>query len=274
MTPGARVAATIELLDEIVSQSDRPADLVANAFFRARRFIGGGDRRAVADRVWGILRRYGQLSWWLNRTRAERSARTFVAADLLLVEGLAFNDMQALFDGGRYRPPPLEESEKEVAGHQPTLRESLAKHREDALCRSCHNRMDPLGLALENFNALGMWRDQERRQPIDAGGRLITGETFSDVRELKRVLVTKHRHDFYHCLAEKFLTYALGRGVEHYDIETLDQIVARLEKENGKFSALLEGVIQSAPFQKRRNISSTSAALAPSETRAQTASTP
>jgi hypothetical protein len=170
--------------------------------------------------------------------------------------------------------PPLEESEKEVAGHQPTLRESLAKHREDALCRSCHNRMDPLGLALENFNALGMWRDQERRQPIDAGGRLITGETFSDVRELKRVLVTKHRHDFYHCLAEKFLTYALGRGVEHYDIETLDQIVARLEKENGKFSALLEGVIQSAPFQKRRNISSTSAALAPSETRAQTASTP
>jgi hypothetical protein len=170
--------------------------------------------------------------------------------------------------------PPLEESEKEVAGHQPTLRESLAKHREDALCRSCHNRMDPLGLALENFNALGMWRDQERKQPIDAGGRLITGETFNDVRELKRVLVTKHRQDFYHCLAEKFLTYALGRGVEHYDIETLDQIVARLEKENGKFSALLDGVIQSAPFQKRRNISSTSAALSPSENRTQTASTP
>jgi hypothetical protein len=170
--------------------------------------------------------------------------------------------------------PPLEESEKEVAGHQPTLRESLAKHREDALCRSCHNRMDPLGLALENFNALGMWRDQERRQPIDAGGRLITGETFNDVRELKRVLVTKHRQDFYHCLAEKFLTYALGRGVEYYDIETLDQIVARLEKENGKFSALLDGVIQSAPFQKRRNISSTSAALSPSENRMQTASTP
>ena len=121
MTPGARVAATIELLDEIVSRSERPADLVANAFFRARRFIGSGDRRAVADRVWGILRRYGQLSWWLDRTRADRSARTFVAADLLLVEGLALNDMQALFDGGRYRPSPLEDAEaralRQMEGH-------------------------------------------------------------------------------------------------------------------------------------------------------------
>ena len=153
-------------------------------------------------------------------------------------------------------PPPdipnLEDSEKELAGRQPTLRETLAIHREKPLCSSCHNRMDPLGLALENFNALGMWRDQERKQPIDAAGRLITGETFNDVRELKRVLVTKHRLDFYHCLAEKFLTYALGRGVEHYDIETLDRIVAKLDKENGRFSALLEGVIESAPFQKRR----------------------
>jgi len=148
--------------------------------------------------------------------------------------------------------PPLEDAEKELSDHQPTLRESLAKHREDALCRSCHNRMDPLGLALENFNALGMWRDSERKQPIDAAGKLITGETFNDVRELKRVLVTKHRLDFYHCLAEKFLTYALGRGVEYYDVETLDRIVAQLEKENGKFSALLHGVIESAPFQKRR----------------------
>ncbi|MBL0900672.1 MAG: rRNA cytosine-C5-methylase, partial [Reyranella sp.] len=74
MTPGARVAATIELLDEIVSHAldserGRPADLVANAYFRARRFIGGGDRRAVAERVWGILRRYGQLTWWLKRTQ-------------------------------------------------------------------------------------------------------------------------------------------------------------------------------------------------------------
>jgi 16S rRNA (cytosine967-C5)-methyltransferase len=122
VTPGARVAATIELLDEIVSRSDRPADLVANAFFRARRFIGGGDRRAVADRAWSILRHYGQLSWWLDRTRhPDRSARAYVAADLVLVEGLALRDLQALFDGGRYRPPPIDEAEtralRQMEGH-------------------------------------------------------------------------------------------------------------------------------------------------------------
>jgi 16S rRNA (cytosine967-C5)-methyltransferase len=69
VTPGARVAATIELLDEIVSHAERPADLVANAYFRSRRYIGSGDRRAVSDRVWGILRRWGQLRWWLKRTQ-------------------------------------------------------------------------------------------------------------------------------------------------------------------------------------------------------------
>lgn len=122
MTPGARAAATIELLDEIVSRSDRPADLVANAFFRARRFIGGGDRRAVSDRVWSILRHYGQLSWWLDHARhPDRAARAYVAADLMLVEGVALHDLQALFDGGRYRPAPLDEAEiralRQMEGH-------------------------------------------------------------------------------------------------------------------------------------------------------------
>jgi len=122
VTPGARVAATIELLDEIVSRSERPADLVANAFFRARRFIGGGDRRAVSDRVWGILRRYGQLTWWLGRVRhPDRSGRAIVAADLALVEGLDMRQLEAMFDGGRYRPAPLDEAEfralRQMEGH-------------------------------------------------------------------------------------------------------------------------------------------------------------
>jgi len=154
-------------------------------------------------------------------------------------------------------PPPdipnLEDSEKPVEGRQPTLRETLAVHREKRLCASCHNRMDPLGLALENFNALGMWRDKERGQTIDASGRLITGEEFKDIREVKRALVGGHRMDFYRCLTEKLLTYALGRGLEYYDVETVDQIVARLDKAEGRFAALLMGVVESAPFQKRRN---------------------
>jgi len=116
------VAATIELLDEIVSHSERPADLVANAYFRARRFIGGGDRRAVSDRVWSILRRYGQLAWWLERTRhPDRGGRAIVAADLILVEGLDMPGLEALFDGGTYRPSRLDEAEyralRQMEGH-------------------------------------------------------------------------------------------------------------------------------------------------------------
>ena len=148
--------------------------------------------------------------------------------------------------------PPLEDAAKKVAGREPTLRETLELHRSQPLCNSCHNRMDPLGLAFENFNAMGMWRSQERDQPIDATGTLITGETFNDVRELKHILATRHARDFYRCLSEKMLTYAIGRGLEYYDVETVDEIVQRIEKADGRFSALLSGVIESAPFQRSR----------------------
>jgi hypothetical protein len=154
-------------------------------------------------------------------------------------------------------PPPnipaLEAAERAIEGHEPTLRESLAMHRDKPLCSSCHSRLDPIGLAFENFNAMGMWRDQERKQPIDGSGRLITGETFTNVVELKHILATKHQLDFYRCLTEKLLTYATGRGPEYYDTETIDQIVARLNQQDGRFSALLTGIIESAPFQKERN---------------------
>jgi hypothetical protein len=147
--------------------------------------------------------------------------------------------------------PPLEDAAKRL-NHEPTLRETLELHREKPLCSSCHNRLDPLGLALENFNAMGMWREKERNQPLDVTGKLLTGEAFNNIQELKRILVTNHRRDFYRCITEKLMTYALGRGLEYYDVEAVDQIVARLEKEQGRFSALLMGVIESAPFQKRR----------------------
>jgi hypothetical protein len=149
--------------------------------------------------------------------------------------------------------PPLEDSEKGFTDHQPTLRETLEIHRGKPLCSSCHNRMDPLGLALENFNALGMWRESERGVPIDAGGKLITGETFNDIRDVKKALVSRHRLDFYRCLSEKLMIYALGRGLEYYDVGTVDNIVEALDKDEGRFSTLLSGVIHSAPFQRTRN---------------------
>jgi len=122
VTPGARIAASMELLDEITGRRERPADLVANAFFRSRRFIGSGDRRAVADRVWSLLRRYGQVAWWLERARHPgRGGRAMVSADLMLSEGMSLRDVMALCDGGTYRPVPLDEAEqralRQLEGH-------------------------------------------------------------------------------------------------------------------------------------------------------------
>lgn len=154
-------------------------------------------------------------------------------------------------------PPPnipaLEESQKHADGHELSLREALALHRADKLCASCHARMDPLGFALENFNAMGNWRTVDAKQPIDPAGKLVTGEPFADIRELKRLLTHERRTDYYRCLTEKMLTYAIGRGLEYYDVSTVDEIVSRLEQENGRFSVLLNGIIASAPFQKQRN---------------------
>lgn len=147
--------------------------------------------------------------------------------------------------------PPLEDAAK-GATNVLTLRETLARHRADALCSSCHNRMDPLGLAFENFNAMGMWRKGEYGVPIDATGTLASGESFTNVTELKHILVTKHAEDFYRTLTEKMLTYAVGRGLDYYDVDTVDQIVARLEANNGRASQLIAGVVESAPFQKCR----------------------
>ena len=151
--------------------------------------------------------------------------------------------------------PPLEDAAKQVADHTPTQREVLALHRQDPLCASCHDRMDPLGLALENFNGIGGFRTQELDQPIDATGKLSTGESFKNITELKHILVANHREEFYRALTEKLLTYAAGRGMEYYDVPTIDQIVARLDRADGRFSALLLGVIESAPFQERRPLS-------------------
>lgn len=177
--------------------------------------------------------------------------------------------------------PPLEEAKKGFADHEPSLREILALHREKPLCSSCHNRMDPLGLALENFNAMGMWRDHEALPPpprnrnrpanfdptaeplpedvtptlgpaIDSSGRLITGETFNGVSELKEVLIANHRREFYQNLVQKVLIYATGRGIDFHDVESVDRIVAELERNNGRMSALISGVINSAPFQRQR----------------------
>ena len=153
-------------------------------------------------------------------------------------------------------PPPNIPSLEDAASPDEllkmSLRETLALHASNPLCSSCHRRMDPLGLALENFNAMGGWRDEEMDKPIEPEGQLISGESFSTVQELKTILATNHREQFLHTLAEKMLTYALGRGMEYYDTETLDQLVVRLEANEARPSALIMGIVESAAFQKTR----------------------
>ncbi|MCU0709622.1 MAG: DUF1592 domain-containing protein [Pirellula sp.] len=148
--------------------------------------------------------------------------------------------------------PALEDSSSRFPGREPSLKELLAVHRESALCSSCHSRMDPLGLALENFDALGVWRTEENGQAIDASGQLITGETFRDFRDLRKIIASDRREDFYRCVSQKMLVYALGRGTEYYDEVTLDRLVDRLMTREGKFEELIYGIIESPPFQRQR----------------------
>ncbi len=147
--------------------------------------------------------------------------------------------------------PELEDAADASKG-PPTMREMMEIHRKNPDCRGCHARMDPIGLGLENFDALGRFRTQEHGKPIDAGGQLLTGEKFSDVAALKDILANERKNDFYRCLSEKLLTYAIGRGVEYYDSTTINQLTRRLDENDGKLRELIQGIVESAPFQQRR----------------------
>ena len=151
-------------------------------------------------------------------------------------------------------PPGVPELEAAKKGHKEKLsmRQMMEIHREKPLCASCHARMDPLGLVLENFNAVGMYRDNDDGVKIDPSGQLITGEKFNGVKDLNRIFTTSRKTDFYRCLVSKLLTYALGRGMEYFDGPTIDSIVADMEKSGGKIQPMIQAIVKSAPFQKRR----------------------
>ena len=150
-------------------------------------------------------------------------------------------------------PPDVPElTEAAKKGTNPTMREMMEIHRANPDCRGCHARMDPIGLGLENFDALGRFRKTESGKPIDTAGVLVTGEKFADVATLKAILAEKRRPDFYRTVSEKLLTYAIGRGVEYYDSTTINQLTAHMEKNDGKLIELIHAITTSAPFQSRR----------------------
>ncbi len=147
-------------------------------------------------------------------------------------------------------PPPdveeLEESPKAV--ESASLRQRLEQHRSHAECAACHAKMDPIGFAFENFDAIGAWRDDDGSFPIDASGELPDGRRFNGPKELIAILKTEET--FLRTVVEKMLTFALGRGLEYYDKCATDEILAALSEGGFRFSALVTAIVMSDPFQK------------------------
>jgi hypothetical protein len=137
-------------------------------------------------------------------------------------------------------------------GRKLTMREAMEMHRSNAICQSCHARMDPIGFALENYDGVGKWRDKDDGNPIDATGKLPTGVTFEKASGLKKILVEQYGDQFENTVTEKFLTYALGRGLEHYDKPAVRAIMRQAEREQFRISALIGAIAKSTPFQMRR----------------------
>jgi mono/diheme cytochrome c family protein len=149
-------------------------------------------------------------------------------------------------------PPPDVPELKEGDQLQGTLRERMEQHRENPSCAVCHEKMDPLGFGFENFDAVGRWRDEDNGDPIDPSGKLPSGEEFAGVEELKQMLKTRRAEPFTRNLAEKMLTYALGRGLEYYDACAVDTIAANVAADGHRFSRLVVEVVKSDPFRKRK----------------------
>jgi hypothetical protein len=147
--------------------------------------------------------------------------------------------------------PPLEEKSKD--GEPLTMRQMMEQHRANAVCASCHKLMDPIGFALENFDAVGKFRTTyaDTKSTVDASGVLYDGSKFQGVAELRQILLS-HPEQFSRTLTEKLMTYALGREVEYYDAPA----VRRILREAGpdyRWSSIIIGIVESTPFQMRRS---------------------
>jgi hypothetical protein len=151
------------------------------------------------------------------------------------------------------KPPDIPELEAHSKdGRQLTMREQMELHRSNAICASCHARMDPIGFALENFDGVGKWRDQDGGAAIDASGKLPGGVQFQGPAGLKKLLVANYGYQFETTVTEKLLTYALGRGLEYYDKPAVRSIIRQAAADNYKMSALVTAIVKSTPFQMRR----------------------
>jgi hypothetical protein len=149
-------------------------------------------------------------------------------------------------------PPNVPPLKTEKDGGKPlTMREAMIAHRANPVCASCHARMDPIGFAMDNFDAIGQWRDHEAGEPIDASGVLPDGTKFNGVAELRQALL-RRPEQFATTVAEKLLMYAIGRNVQYYDQPAVRAIVHRAAS-NYTFASLVLGIAESEPFQMRKS---------------------
>ena len=147
-------------------------------------------------------------------------------------------------------PPPVPPLAENSADAPKTLRQRLEMHRASPACASCHRVMDPLGFALENFDATGAWRTREAGMPLDASGQLADGTKIDGVVALRNALLARPEV-FVHTLTERMMTYALGRGLQYYDMPVVRDIGRKAERQDYRFSGIIMGIVNSPPFQMR-----------------------
>ncbi len=191
------------------------------------------------DRRGGVLTQASVLTVTSNATRTSPVKRgKFILEQFL---------------GSPPPPPPPDVPELKDAGvdHKATLRKRMEQHRADPNCAVCHAKLDPLGFGLENYDAIGSWREKEGEAPIDASGVLPSGQSFKTPKELKAILLSRSG-EFTRCLAEKMMTYGLGRGLDYHDRCAVDKLAASVEKDGHKFSRLVVEIVKSDAFRKRR----------------------
>jgi hypothetical protein len=153
-------------------------------------------------------------------------------------------------------PPPPEvdnvlKEENEAEKNKLTVPQLMARHRANPACYSCHRMIDPLGIAYENYDPVGQWRDKDKDQPIDASGSLVDGKEFQGIEGLKAVLLSR-KEDFVRGFVEQMLTYALGRKLEFYDAATVKHITQAVLEDDYKLSRAVVEVARSYPFRHRR----------------------
>jgi hypothetical protein len=154
-------------------------------------------------------------------------------------------------------PPDVPLLDEAAVGSSASLRQQMEAHRANPVCASCHNKMDVLGFGLENYNGIGKWRTMDGKFPVDSTGTLPNGKSFSSPAEMRSALLSR-LPDFAHCITEKMLTYALGRGVGPNDRRTVDEIDRSLAAQDYPFEQFIFEVVRSLPFQSRRGEVATS----------------